>query len=49
VPGRDDEVVVSESFAEGHALKPGDNLGAIINGRRKTFTIVGVAISPEFI
>lgn len=47
--GREDEVVVSESFAKAHALRPGDKIGAIINGRKETFTVVGVALSPEFI
>jgi putative ABC transport system permease protein len=47
--GRDDEVLVSEAFIEAHGLTPGDRLKAIINGKRKTFTIVGVALSPEFI
>lgn len=46
---RSDEVVVIGSFAEAHNLKPGDSLGAIINGRWQTLRIVGVAESPEFI
>jgi putative ABC transport system permease protein len=48
-PGRDDEVAVSEAFVEAHGLKPGDSLKAIINGKRKALTIVGVALSPEHI
>ena len=48
-PGRDNEVVVNEAFAEAHDFVPGDELGAIINGRRKTLTIVGIALSPEYI
>jgi putative ABC transport system permease protein len=48
-PGRDDEVIVSEAFATAHALRPGDLLRVIINGRRKTLTIVGTALSPEYI
>lgn len=48
-PGRDDEVVVSETFAKAHSLRTGDHIGAIINGRKEIFTIVGVALSPEFI
>lgn len=46
---RDDEIVVSESFANAHNFEPGDNLTAIINGKRKKLTIVGMAISPEYI
>ena len=48
-PGRPDEVLVSESFAERHHLEPGAGLDAIINGRRRTLRIVGVALSPEYV
>jgi putative ABC transport system permease protein len=48
-PGRNDELIVSEAFAEAHSLHTGDALPVIINGRRKNFRIVGIALSPEFI
>ena len=48
-PGRDNEIVLSEEFAQAHGLRPGDNLHATINGRRKQLAIVGVALSPEYI
>ncbi len=48
-PGRDDEVIVSAPFAEAHEFAPGDRFGAVINGRRRDLTIVGVALSPEHI
>jgi putative ABC transport system permease protein len=48
-PYRDNEVLVSEAFAEAHHLRPGDTFGAVINGRWKTLVIVGTALSPEFI
>ena len=48
-PFRDDEVVISEAFAEAHGFRPGDRIGAIINGRRKAMKIVGIALSPEHI
>lgn len=48
-PGRADEVVVSEAFAEAHAFKPGDRLTVIVNGRRKHLHIVGIALSPAYI
>jgi len=48
-PWKDDEAVVSEAFAEAHGLGPGDRFGAVINGRWKTLTIVGIALSPEFV
>ncbi len=48
-PGRDDEVIASEAFAVANHLRPGDELGAIINGRWKRLRITGVALSPEYI
>lgn len=47
--GRDDEVVVDHSFATAHGLHPGDKLPVIIKGKRRVFTIVGTAMSPEHI
>lgn len=48
-PGRDNEVLLSEEFARAHNLQSGDKLRATINGRRKTLTVVGHALSPEYI
>lgn len=48
-PDRDNEVLLSEEFAKAHKLNPGDTLYATINGRRKALTIVGYALSPEYI
>ena len=48
-PGRDNEVLLSEEFAEAHSLQAGDTLNATINGRRKALTVVGRALSPEYI
>jgi putative ABC transport system permease protein len=48
-PGRDREVVAGEAFAEAHGFRPGDRLNAIINGRRQSLDIVGIALSPEYI
>lgn len=46
---RDDEVVASEMFCEAHGFVPGDRLAAIVNGRRRTLTIVGIGLSPEYV
>ncbi len=46
---RADEVVVSTPFARAHRLRPGDRFAAILNGRRQALTLVGTALSPEFI
>ena len=48
-PARPDEVLASEMFCEAHGLEPGDRVAAIINGRRRWLTIVGVALSPEYV
>lgn len=48
-PGTDDEVLCSEAFAEAHGFDPGDTVEAVVNGRRKTLTIVGVVLSPEYV
>ena len=48
-PGRRDEVMVSEAFAEANGLAVGGTIGAVINGRWDRLTIVGVALSPEYV
>ncbi len=44
-----DEVLASEGFVNAHHLNPGDSVRAVINGRLRRLTIVGVALSPEFV
>jgi putative ABC transport system permease protein len=46
-PGRNDEVIISEKFAEARGYAPGERLRAVINGRARDLDVVGVAISPE--
>lgn len=48
-PNRHEQVIVNEPFAEAHELEPGDRFAAIINGHKRTLTVVGTALSPEFI
>ena len=43
------EVVVSEAFAEANHFQPGDQIVAVINGRRDTLIITGIGLSPEFV
>lgn len=47
--GNPDEVIVSGAFADANGFQPGDTLAAIINGRWRKLTIVGVALTPEYI
>jgi len=48
-PGRREEVLVSEAFAQANQLQVGGSLGAVINGRWETLRIVGIALSPEYV
>ncbi len=48
-PGARREAIVSEAFALAHGLRPGDEVTAIINGRRDTLEITGIGLSPEFV
>ncbi len=48
-PGQRDEVVASQTFANANGLRPGDSIGAIINGRWQKLRIVGLALSPEYV
>jgi len=48
-PGRADEVVANEVFADAHGLVPGDSVAALINGHRRELRIVGLGLSPEYV
>jgi putative ABC transport system permease protein len=41
--------LVSAAFADKRGLTPGSRVGALINGKRRTLTVAGIALSPEFI
>lgn len=43
------EILCGEAFAEAHGLQPGDTLSAIMYGKRQTFRIAGIVLSPEFV
>lgn len=47
--GYEEEVLINEPFAEAHGLGPGDQFSATISGRQRMLTIVGVALSPEYL
>jgi len=46
---RSREVLVSQRFAQAHGLRTGDGVTAVLNGRRETLRVVGIALSPEFV
>jgi putative ABC transport system permease protein len=43
------ELAVLASFAEAHSLAPGSRLSAVMNGRKRTWTVAGIVLSPEYI
>ncbi len=49
LPSATNEVIASEAFARANGLDPGSQIQAVINGRWQRLTIVGIALSPEYI
>jgi len=47
--GDPDEAVLSEPFAQAHGLELGEHVRAVINGRWRELTVVGIALSPEYV
>ena len=47
--GRADEVLVHEAFAQAWGLRSGASITAVLNGRRQSLRVTGVALSPEFV
>lgn len=48
-PDAPDEVLVNAPFAAAHGYRPGDQFAATLGGVRRQLTVVGAALSPEFI
>ncbi len=48
-PDHTSEVLANETFMQAHGMVPGDEVAAIVNGRKRTLTITGVVLSPEFV
>ncbi|CAN7578412.1 FtsX-like permease family protein [Mesorhizobium amorphae] len=47
--GRPGEVAVTERFATAHRMSPGSTFDAILNGRKRTLTVTGIVLTPEYI
>ena len=43
------EIIISNAFAEANDLNTGDAIEAVMNGRLRSLTVVGIGDSPEFI
>ena len=48
-PSRTGEVVVTEPFAEAHRMLPGSTFGALMDGQKRSLTVTGIVLSPEYI
>jgi putative ABC transport system permease protein len=48
-PGSRREMLVGEAFADANGLQPGDSIAMLLNGRRQTFSIAGIVLSPEYV
>src|SRR5579871_1064037 len=48
-PGRMDEAVALKTFLDAAHVALGERLSMVINGHRLTFTVVGSALSPEYV
>lgn len=48
-PGRGNEVLLYEPFAQEHDLIPGSSIPAVLNGKLHDLIVVGLAISPEYV
>ena len=48
-PLRAHEIVVNAPFAEANGFAPGDSFRANLRGQKRSLTIVGTALSPEFV
>ena len=43
------EVAVLESFAKAHSMVPGSRFAAILNGRKRVWTVAAIVLSPEYV
>ena len=48
-PESDNQVIVSEKFAQAHNIKPGSFINLILNGQSKKIMVMGTAISAEYV
>ena len=49
LPKQNQDVVISENFANANQLEPGSILSSIIGGKRVFLQVTGVGLSPEFV
>lgn len=49
LPVEADEAAISENFAKAHGFRPGAQITALINGRRRSLRVSGIVLSPEYV
>ncbi|WCL49708.1 ABC transporter permease [Leptospira sp. GIMC2001] len=49
MPNGEEEIVLSETFANANKLSVGDSIIGILGGKRKKLIVVGTGLSPEFV
>ncbi|WP_172349374.1 ABC transporter permease [Mesorhizobium sp. NZP2298] len=48
-PLHPEEVIINAAYAEARAVRSGETIEVVLNGRLQGFRVVGTALSPEFI
>jgi len=48
-PLHPEEIIVNAAYAEARAMRTGDTIDVVLNGRLQDFRVVGSALSPEFV
>jgi len=49
LPGATNEAVLGEAFADAHSLTLGSSFSATLKGQKRRLTVVGIALSPEYV
>lgn len=48
-PLHPEEVIINAAYAEARAVRMGDTIDVVLNGRLQGFRVIGSALSPEFV
>ncbi|MCB2089803.1 MAG: FtsX-like permease family protein [Alphaproteobacteria bacterium] len=48
-PDEEDAILASEAFVVAHGFTLGDHIDMVINGKKRSLKIVGIALSPEYV
>jgi putative ABC transport system permease protein len=48
-PRETEAVLISEAFADARGLMPGDSVTMVVNGHKRSFSVAGIVLSPEYV